>query len=160
VCLAACLSCCQALCEANPLDGLSQAVAKLVEPQGAMNCHQQGVCVCRAATGMANKLWGNEAVMRYLAEGVYEYWLPMGDPIYWEDPEGKPGCDFFGMNHYARWGAHPPACCSTLMVSLVRFVSTNSQASWEHYTCAVGVCTNIQSARHVAGSWYASTLWF
>lgn len=42
--------------------------------------------------------------MQYLQEGVFHYWLPPNRKIHWRDPMGKPGCDWFGINHYARQG--------------------------------------------------------
>ena len=53
-------------------------------------------------TGTANQLWGNEALMNYLKTGVFNYKFPFGK-VQYEDPDGKPGCDFFGINHYARY---------------------------------------------------------
>ena len=51
-------------------------------------------------------MWGNETVMKYLQEGVFHHWLPPCRHLHWEDPMGKPGCDWFGINHYARY-----CCC-------------------------------------------------
>jgi len=48
-------------------------------------------------------VWGNETVMKYLQEGVFHHWLPPCRHLHWEDPMGKPGCDWFGINHYARY---------------------------------------------------------
>ena len=53
--------------------------------------------------GFGNRVWGNETVMTYLKTGLFRYWVPTGRKIVWEDPAGKPGCDFFGLNHYARY---------------------------------------------------------
>ncbi|CAL8471442.1 g10984 [Coccomyxa elongata] len=56
----------------------------------------------RAAVGIGNRIWGNETVMTFLKTGIYKYWVPLGGVIHYEDPDGKPGCDFMGVNHYAR----------------------------------------------------------
>ncbi|CAL5224317.1 g6984 [Coccomyxa viridis] len=56
----------------------------------------------RAAVKFGNRIWGNHTVMTYLKTGVFDYWVPVGRPVHWEDPNGKPGCDFMGVNHYAR----------------------------------------------------------
>ena len=52
-------------------------------------------------TKLVNQLWGNGSLMQYLKTGVYTYKTPLGQ-VRFEDPDGKPGCDFFGINHYAR----------------------------------------------------------
>jgi len=62
-------------------------------------------------------VWGDETVMQYLQEGVFHHWLPPCRHLHWKDPMGKPGCDWFGINHYARYGrrlSQSPAftCCS------------------------------------------------
>ena len=84
-----------------------------------------------------NRMWGNEVVMNYLRTGEYRHWAPVNKVTRWtvspalanlaceeqsrcigapawrlrlvvlQDPHGKPGCDFFGLNHYAR--CRPPA---------------------------------------------------
>ena len=56
---------------------------------------------CRLMTKLVNRLWGNGSLMQYLKTGVYTYKTPFGR-VHYEDPDGKPGCDFFGINHYAR----------------------------------------------------------
>ena len=43
--------------------------------------------------------------MNYLKTGVFTYKYPLGK-VHYEDPDGKPGCDFFGINHYARLVAY------------------------------------------------------
>lgn len=40
--------------------------------------------------------------MNYLKTGAYRAWSPFGRDITFQEPEGRPGCDFFGVNHYAR----------------------------------------------------------
>ena len=45
---------------------------------------------------MANRIWGNETVMNYLKSGVFHHKPPITRAMHWEDPDGKPGCDFFG----------------------------------------------------------------
>ena len=64
--------------------------------------HFKTGCACRAACKAGNRVWGNETVMRYLQEGVFHHWLPPCRHLHWKDPMGKPGCDWFGINHYAR----------------------------------------------------------
>lgn len=40
--------------------------------------------------------------MNYLKTGAYQAWSPFGKDITFQEPDGRPGCDFFGVNHYAR----------------------------------------------------------
>ena len=61
-----------------------------------------GYFCCRAFCRAGNRVWGNETVMKYLQEGVFHHWLPPTRHLHWKDPMGKPGCDWFGINHYAR----------------------------------------------------------
>ena len=49
-----------------------------------------------------NRIWGNEVVVEYLKTGSFHAWSPFGPDIRFEEPEGRPGCDWFGVNHYAR----------------------------------------------------------
>ena len=56
----------------------------------------------RAACRAGNRVWGNETVMKYLQEGVFHHWVPLKSNLHWKDPMGKPGCDWLGINHYAR----------------------------------------------------------
>ncbi|KAK9840609.1 hypothetical protein WJX81_004313 [Elliptochloris bilobata] len=56
----------------------------------------------KAAVAFGNRMWGNEVVMTYLRTGEYRHWAPINKVTRWTDPHGKPGCDFFGLNHYAR----------------------------------------------------------
>lgn len=51
-------------------------------------------------TKTANHVWGSEALMGYLQSGVFTYKYRWGK-FHYEDPNGTPGCDFFGINHYA-----------------------------------------------------------
>ena len=46
--------------------------------------------------------------MNYLKTGAYQAWSPFGKDITFQEPDGRPGCDFFGVNHYARC---PPYRC-------------------------------------------------
>lgn len=91
-------------------------------------------------TKLANRLWGNSALMGYLKSGVFTYKTPLGQ-VHYEDPDGKPGCDFFGINHYARCHAtgvdrlHENASqpsfsphCSWSIHLPVRFVATDNHA--------------------------------
>ncbi|DBB01829.1 hypothetical protein WJX77_006999 [Trebouxia sp. C0004] len=68
------------------------------EPKGTGILYAHVRAACRAG----NRVWGNETVMKYLQEGVFHHWLPPCRHLHWEDPMGKPGCDWFGINHYAR----------------------------------------------------------
>ncbi|KAL3135656.1 hypothetical protein ABBQ38_006135 [Trebouxia sp. C0009 RCD-2024] len=68
------------------------------EPKGTGIMYAHVRAACRAG----NRVWGNETVMRYLKEGVFHHWLPPCRHLHWRDPLGKPGCDWFGINHYAR----------------------------------------------------------
>ncbi|KAA6427060.1 MAG: beta-glucosidase [Trebouxia sp. A1-2] len=71
-------------------------------------------------TSTANQLWGNEALMKYLKTGVFTYKHPLGK-VQYKDPDGKPGCDFFGINHYARgvldWNFALTSKCSEVLLS-------------------------------------------
>ena len=58
-------------------------------------------------TKLASQLWGNVSLMNYLKSGVFTYKTPLSQ-VHYEDPDGKPGCDFFGINHYAR-------CCAACL---------------------------------------------
>ena len=58
---------------------------------------------------MANRVWGNESVLNYLKTGVFHHKPPFSRAMHWEDPHGKPGCDFFGLNHYSRCPSHAQA---------------------------------------------------
>ena len=51
---------------------------------------------------MANRIWGNETVLNYLKSGVFHHKPPFSRAMHWEHPDGKPGCDFFGLNNYSR----------------------------------------------------------
>ena len=51
---------------------------------------------------MANRIWGNETVLNYLKSGVFHHKPPFTPAMHWEHPDGKPGCDFFGLNNYSR----------------------------------------------------------
>ena len=56
----------------------------------------------RAVLKACNRIWGNEVVMEYLKTGTFHAWSPFGSDIRYQDPDGRPGCDWFGVNHYAR----------------------------------------------------------
>ena len=60
------------------------------------------VSACRAVLKASNRIWGNEVVMNYLKTGHYQAWIPYARDITFQEPDGRPGCDFFGVNHYAR----------------------------------------------------------
>lgn len=68
------------------------------EPKG----HGWRYAHARATIRLSNRIWGNESVMNYLKHGVFHHFVPLQRAIHWEDPDGKPGCDFFGVNHYSR----------------------------------------------------------
>ena len=87
-------------------------------------------------TGTANQLWVNEALMKYLKTGRFTYKYPFGKVEY-EDPDGKPGCDFFGINHYARYSTQDRQCSppSGLLseTSLINWLSLTSTARSQHW---------------------------
>ncbi|KAK9814269.1 hypothetical protein WJX72_003165 [[Myrmecia] bisecta] len=69
-----------------------------VEPRGSGPLYAH----VRAAIAVSNRVWANETVMNFLLTGEFKYWRPLWKDIHWKHPKGKPGCDFFGLNHYAR----------------------------------------------------------
>lgn len=56
----------------------------------------------RGAVAFGNLTWGNETVMNFLKKGWFHYWVPFRRHVKYQYPDGKPGCDFFGLNHYSR----------------------------------------------------------
>jgi hypothetical protein len=51
---------------------------------------------------------GPETVENYLATGLFEWKVPfLGTIIRWQDPNGKPPCDWVGINYYSRRVARP-----------------------------------------------------
>ena len=60
---------------------------------------------CRVLSNLFSRVWDIQAAMNYLLSGTYTYSHPLGkllSHVHWEDPNGKPGCDWLGVNHYAR----------------------------------------------------------
>ncbi|KAL3130700.1 hypothetical protein ABBQ38_000049 [Trebouxia sp. C0009 RCD-2024] len=56
-------------------------------------------------SNVLSRVWDIQAAMNYLLSGRYTYTHPLGklvSHVYWDDPQGKPGCDWLGVNHYAR----------------------------------------------------------
>lgn len=77
-----------------------------------MNYLMTGAYLLRADTDVTGlgfsiymypKTLGAQVVMNYLKTGAYHAWSPFGRDITFQEPEGRPGCDFFGVNHYARF---------------------------------------------------------
>jgi len=60
---------------------------------------------------IANRIWANEVVFNYLKTGKYEYQVPFRKNVTFTEADGRPGCDFIGVNHYARavvnWALQP-----------------------------------------------------
>lgn len=51
---------------------------------------------------LANRVWANQVVFDYLKTGRFEYQVPFRANVTYEEPGGRPGCDFIGVNHYSR----------------------------------------------------------
>jgi len=51
-----------------------------------------------------NYWWGYELVHNWMLTGHFEWKVPvLGKWIEWWLPEGRPPCDWFGVNYYSRW---------------------------------------------------------
>ena len=61
----------------------------------------------RAVLKACNRIWGNEVVVEYLKTGMFHAWSPFGPDTRFQEPDGRPGCDWFGVNHYARHVLRP-----------------------------------------------------
>lgn len=47
--------------------------------------------------------WGWSVVEEYFLTGVFKWKVPgLGQWIYWKDPQGRPPCDWWGINYYTR----------------------------------------------------------
>jgi beta-glucosidase/6-phospho-beta-glucosidase/beta-galactosidase len=75
-----------------------------------------------------SKVWDIQAAMNYLCSGLYTYSHPLGKflgHVHWEDPMGKPGCDWLGINHYARaildWNLSPSSKASSVILTDMGF---------------------------------------
>ena len=52
---------------------------------------------------IVNSCWANAITLRFLQTGSFEWpKLAWGKPVTWQNPGGKPGCDFLGVNYYGR----------------------------------------------------------
>lgn len=62
---------------------------------------------------VANRVWANEVIFNYLKTGTFEYQVPLKSNVTFQEPNGRPGCDYIGVNHYARavvnWKLQPDA---------------------------------------------------
>lgn len=79
--------------------------------------------------------------MGYLKSGVFTYKTPLGQ-VHYEDPDGKPGCDFFGINHYARCRAASVDRLASKRLLTLRFCLISAAALFacelcgsRHYAC-------------------------
>ncbi|DBA75776.1 TPA: hypothetical protein ACH3X1_010188 [Trebouxia sp. C0004] len=79
-------------------------------------------------SNLFSKVWDIQAAMKYLLSGTYTYSHPLGrllGYVHWEDPKGKPGCDWFGINHYARavldWNLLPSSKASRVVLTDMGF---------------------------------------
>ena len=53
---------------------------------------------------IVNAAWANAITLRFLQTGTYDWpKLGWGKPVTWQNPGGRPGCDFLGINYYGRW---------------------------------------------------------
>lgn len=47
--------------------------------------------------------WGYDVMHDWMLTGHFEWKVPLlGRKILWQLPEGKPPCDWFGVNYYSR----------------------------------------------------------
>lgn len=51
---------------------------------------------------VANRVWANEVIFNYFKTGSFEYQVPFRQNVIFQEPAGRPGCDYIGVNHYAR----------------------------------------------------------
>ena len=57
---------------------------------------------------MVNAAWANAVTLQYLQTGTYDWpKLGFGKPVTWQNPSGRPGCDFLGINYYGRCNVNP-----------------------------------------------------
>ena len=64
-------------------------------PRGVSSYYISPVCRLMAS------IWGNDIVLRYLKEGIFEWPAPFGYSIVHREVT-KPGCDWIGVNYYGR----------------------------------------------------------
>ncbi len=52
---------------------------------------------------IVNAAWANAVTLQFLQTGTYDWpKLGWGKPVTWQNPGGRPGCDFLGVNYYGR----------------------------------------------------------
>ncbi len=61
------------------------------------------VIFCRYASSWMTYWWGYELVHKWMLTGKFTWDVPiLGRWLEWQYPEGKPPCDWFGVNYYSR----------------------------------------------------------
>jgi hypothetical protein len=59
----------------------------------------------RYSADWMNYWWGYELVHQWMLTGHFTWKVPvLGKWLEWRLPEGRPPCDWFGVNYYSRWG--------------------------------------------------------
>ena len=59
--------------------------------------------MCARQVRIVNAAWANAVTLQFLQTGTYDWpKLGWGKPVTWQNPGGRPGCDFLGLNYYGR----------------------------------------------------------
>lgn len=58
-----------------------------------------------------NYWWGYDLVHKWMLTGHFEWRVPiLGKWLEWRLPEGRPPCDWFGVNYYTAGGCEACVC--------------------------------------------------